>query len=65
MAASPLPSRGPISGQSCYVTPTFSWVPKSGDKIKSGYLTPAFSGAHKWGELLRNPYVLGGAQQRG
>ena len=55
LVASPLPSRGPTSGRNFYVTPTFSGVPESGDKIKSGYLTTALSGAHKWVELLRNP----------
>ena len=38
LVASPLPSRGPTSGQKCYVTPTFSGVPKHGNKIKSGYI---------------------------
>ena len=45
LATSSLPSRGPTSGQKCYVTPTFSGVPKRGDKIRIGSLTLAFSGA--------------------
>ena len=32
MATSPLPSRGPKGGRKCYVTPTFSGVPKHGFK---------------------------------
>ena len=65
MTASRLPSRGPTSGRKCYVTPSFSGVPKQGDKIRSGYLTTPFLGAHKWAELLRNPSILRGPQTRG
>ena len=61
----PLHSRGPTSGRKCCVTPAFSGVFKTGDKIRSGYLTPTFLGAHKWAEVLRNPCVLGGPQKRG
>ena len=52
MVASPLPSRGPTRGLSCYVTPAFSGVPNKEDKIRSGFLTPAFSA-----ELLSNPIL--------
>ena len=65
LAASPLPSRGPKRGRKCYVTPTFSGVPKQGDKIRIGCITSAFSRAQKRGKVLRNPYVLGGPQTRG
>ena len=54
-----------ITGKACCVTPTFSGVPKQGDKIKNGYLTPHFSGAHKWAEVLNNPCILGVSQTRG
>ena len=62
VAASPLPSWGPTSGQNCFATPTFSRVPGSGDKIRSGYIAPALLGAHK---LLCHRNVLGGPYTRG
>ena len=65
LAASPLPSRGPISGRNCYVTPAFSGVSKEGDKIRIGCLTPTFLEAHKLAELLQNPSNLGGPRHRG
>ena len=56
LATSPLPSRGPKKGRTCYATPALLHVPnaKRGDKIKNGYLTLAFLGAHKRAQLLRN-----------
>ena len=41
-------SRGPTTGQNCYVTFVFSAVPEEGDKITSGCITPAFLWAHDW-----------------
>ena len=40
MGASPLPSRGPKKGRTCYVTPAFWGVPnaKRVEKIRHGYL---------------------------
>ena len=58
VATSPLPSRGPTKGRTCYVAPAFSGVPKQGDKIKSGDLTLAFSGAQMRAEVLCNYCVL-------
>ena len=71
VATSPLLSRGPKRGQTCYVTPAFSgfpnakrreqnqkWSPAKGHKIRSGYLTPAFLGAQKRAEMLRHPCIL-------
>ena len=63
-AASPLRSQRPTSGRNCYVTPTFSGVPKQGDKIRIGCLTPAFSGAQKRAEVLRSPCMLRGPQRQ-
>ena len=34
VAASPLPSPGPTSGQNCYITPAFSGVPRKGQNQK-------------------------------
>ena len=64
MATSPLPPLGPKRGQKCYVTPTFSGVPKQGDKIKSGYLTASFSGAQK-GANATSPLHSRGPQTKG
>ena len=59
VGTSPLPSRGPTNGRKCYVTPTYSEIPRTkGDKMRSGCLTHAFSGAHKWVEMLRHPCIL-------
>ena len=65
VATSPLPSRGPTSGQNCYVILAFLGVANKGEKIRSDYITLALSGAQKWAELLRHPCVLGGPQKRG
>ena len=65
MLATPLLSRGPRSGQICYVTPALLEVPRRGDKIKSGYITLAFTEARKGVALLRNPCVLWSPQKRG
>ena len=45
MATPPQPSRGPKNGRIGYITPAFSGVPNSREKIRSGYITPAFLGA--------------------
>ena len=78
VVASPLPSRGPIRGRKCYVTPALWGFPnaKRGDenrkgsptkenRIGSGCLTPTFSGAQKRAEILRHPCILGAAQRQG
>ena len=64
MGTSPLPSRRPIKGQKCYVTPTFFGSPnaKRRKKIIIGCLTCAFLGAQKRAEMLRHRYILGGPQ---
>ena len=50
---------GPTSGRKCYITPTFSGVPKDmGNKIRIG-------GAHKWAEMLHHPCILGDPQRHG
>ena len=50
---------GPTSGRKCYITPSFSGVPKDmGDKIRTG-------GAHKWAEMVNHPRILGGPQKHG
>ena len=50
---------GPTSGRKCYITPSFSGIPKDmGDKIRIG-------GAHKWAEMLHHPCILGGSQRHG
>ena len=49
---------GQKTGHKCCVTPTFSGVPKQGDKIRIGCLTPAFSGAQKRAELLCDHSIL-------
>ena len=60
MVTSPVPSRGPRRGGTCYVTPAFSEVPnaKRREKFRSGYLTPVFSMAHKRAEVLHKPCIL-------
>ena len=64
VAASPLPCRGPASERNCYVTPTFSGIPKQGNKIRKSCLTLAFSEAHNQAELLCHPCILGGFQHQ-
>ena len=50
---------GPTIGRKCYITPTFSRIPKDmGNKIRIG-------GAHKWAEMLHHPCILGGPQRHG
>ena len=50
---------GPTGARKCYITPTFSGIPKDmGDKIRIG-------GAHKWAEMLHHPCILGGPQRHG
>ena len=66
LAASPLPSLGPKSGQNCYATPAFSGVrnAKHRKKIRIGCLTLPFSRAQKWAESLRNRCILGDPQRQ-
>ena len=54
----------PTKGRQCYITPTFSGVPKQGDKVKgppSGqkcYTTPVFPGVTIQGDKVKDgPYV--------
>ena len=57
---------GPTSGPECYITPSFSGIPKDeGDKIRIGCLNPAFWEAHKWAEMLHYPCILVDPQKRG
>ena len=57
VATSPVPSRGPTSGQNCYVTLACSGVQKQGEKIRSGYISPAFSSLAFSGPLEHRGYV--------
>ena len=50
LATSPVPSRGPESGRNCYVTPAFSVLPTTRNKIRIGHITHVFSWARKWAE---------------
>ena len=66
LATTPVPSRSPKMGWTCYITNAFSGVHNamSGEKIRSGYLTPAFSRAQNRAEMLLSLGILGGSQSK-
>ena len=65
LASPPKPSWGPEMGWNGYVTPMFSGVLTTGDKIRIGYLILAFSEGQKCAKLLRNAGVLTGPRKGG
>ena len=65
LAALAMPSRGPKTGQKCYVTPAFSGVPNKGEQNQNWLPEPCLLGGPKVGGSAMSPLHSRGSPTKG